>query len=489
MKHFPLHFGGVDRESTDTRDQVDPATERVWATCAEASNGDVDAAVGSAATAYRQWATLAPGRRAEHLLAFASALEARADHVSRIESRSNGKPIRETRLQVAFAARMLRYFAGLADKVFGHVVPLDASDVLDYYTREPHGVCALIVAWNSPVQLTVNKIAPALAAGNTVVVKPSELASASVIELARIGSRAGMPPGSFNVVTGGATVGEALCHHPDVALISLTGGIRTGRRVAQIAGERLVPVVLELGGKSPQIVFADADRSRAISGIVAGIFAAAGQSCMAGSRLYVQEPIFDEVMRELAHSASQIRIGDPLLPETEMGPLITSEHRERTLDVIGEAVSTGAHVLTGGRATGVGASKRGYFLEPTILVDVTPSMRCVREELFAPVLVAQPFTALEEVAALADDGTHGLAAGIWTQDVSTAMRLAAQIRAGTVWVNDYRRVSAGAPFGGFRSSGHGRERGLESLRTYTTTKNVVINYGAQARDPFTIGTS
>lgn len=488
LVRVPSHIGGADADNGRTLTLLNPYTEQPWASLTDADTSIIDTAFSGAATGLGGWQDLGGDGRARLMNALADALVARTDELARLESGDNGKPIRETRAQVGFAARNLRYFAGLADKVFGTVVPMDKPNLLDYYTREPHGICTLVVAWNSPLQLAVNKIAPALACGNVVVIKPSELACASVVELARIATRVGFPPGVISVVTGGPDVGRAVVAHPATRMVSLTGGVATGRKVAQAASERLVPLVLELGGKSPQIVFADAALDKAVVGVLAGIFGAAGQTCMAGSRLYVQDAVYDAFLARLAGAATQIRIGDPVDPATEMGPLISAPHREHVLSFVREAVAEGASLVIGGGKADDG-SGHGYFVAPTILTNVSPDMRCVREEVFGPVLAVTPFRTEEEVVTLANDTVYGLAAGIWTDSVSRATRLTRAITAGTVWVNTYRAVSAGGPFGGFGLSGYGRERSVEAIREYTRTKNVVIDMAADSanRDPFVIG--
>ncbi|WP_167052265.1 aldehyde dehydrogenase [Salinibacterium sp. ZJ77] len=471
-----------------TFDAIDPFTTQAWATAPAATDDDVDAAVAAASAAFPAWRDTPGYRRAELLHALADAVMAEADRLAVWETTDNGKVIRETRPQMAFVARNLRFFAGYADKLYGRTIPLDNPEIFDYTVRRPYGVCALITAWNSPLSLLANKLPPALAAGNTVVIKPSEHASITTLELARLATEVGFPPGVINVVTGDGMVGDRLTRHPEVAKISFTGGGPTGKRIAANAAERLVPVTLELGGKSPNIIFADSDLDRAIVGAVAGIFGAAGQTCVAGSRLLVEQSVYARVLDEVSERAGRIRLGDPKLADTEMGPVANRPQYDRILGIMAAAQDAGARVTAGGgAATGEGLGE-GLFVQPTVLADVDPDSRIAHEEVFGPVLSVIPFETEADAVRIANGTEFGLAAGIWTNDLSRSHRMTAALDAGVVWINTYRTSAAQAPFGGTKQSGYGRERGEDVLADYTYVKNVMVDTSTAARDPFAIRT-
>lgn len=465
---------------------INPFTGKAWATLREAGADDVDAAVAAARAAQPAWAATNGATRAQILNRIADVITANAQDMAVIESTDNGKVIRETGSQMLFAARLFRFYAGYADKLYGATIPLDSPTIFDYTTREPYGVVGLITAWNSPITLLCNKLPAALAAGNTVVVKPSEHASVSTLEFCKLLVEGGLPPGVVNVVTGGAETGAALVRHPEIAKVSFTGSPGVGRKIAAMAGEKLKPVTLELGGKSPNIIFDDADAEAATIGALAGIFGATGQTCVAGSRLFVQRGLYDTIVDRLAERAGKIRLGDPLDPASEMGTVANQPQFDRIMQAIDRAKSDGARLVTGGgRATGDGLGA-GLFVQPTIFADARNDMAVAQAEIFGPVLTIIPFDTEEEAVALANDIPFGLASGIWTRDISRAMRLIPQMKSGVVWVNTYRMVAAQAPFGGTKESGFGRERGEAGIQEFTTTRNVMIDYSSEARDPFAI---
>ena len=488
-RHYDLFIGGewVAAEAEHYFPAINPFTQAAWAFIPQATDAQVADAIGRARETFDTvWKMTSGYARATLLNRLADLLEADSARMGGLESTDNGKVIRETRAQMVFAARQYRFFAGYADKLWGKVIPLDQPDILDFTVREPIGVAVLITAWNSPIGLLSNKLGPALAAGNCVVIKPSEHASATTLEFARLVERAGFPKGVVSVVTGDARVGKALLSSGRIDRVSFTGSPGVGREIAAAAGRLLTPATLELGGKSPNIVFQDADLKKAVVGALAGIFAATGQTCVAGSRLLVQRPVHDAVVDALVERAGRIRLGDPTDPETEMGTVANEPQFARVMGMIQAAGREGATLATGGkRATGAGLGQ-GLFIEPTIFSGVDNAMAIAQEEVFGPVLSVIPFDTEEEAVSIANDTRYGLASGVWTTDLSRAMRVSRAISAGTVWVNTYRSIAVQAPFGGFRDSGYGRERGEVALDEFTATKNVMINYSEQERDPFAI---
>jgi (Z)-2-((N-methylformamido)methylene)-5-hydroxybutyrolactone dehydrogenase len=475
--------------STDERlHSVNPFNREIWATVPQASEDDVESALSAAHDAFENsWRSVNGLRRAELMMKLADLLDANASKMARMETTDNGKVIRETEKQVRFAARNYRFFAGYADKLYGEVIPLDNTNLFDYTLREPLGVVVAITAWNSPIQLLTNKLAPALAAGNTVVAKPSEQTSVTTLELGKLVEEAGFPEGVVNIVTGDGRVGDALTKSPSIGKISLTGGPHTGRIIARNASHNLVPVTLELGGKSPNIIFSDADLERAINGAMAGIFGAAGQTCIAGSRLLVERTVYDEVVNKLAERAQAIRLGNPLNQATEMGPVATEAQYETILERIYAGRTEGAEIVAGGEPARGGELEKGFFISPTIFKDVDNQMTIAQEEIFGPVLSVIPFEGEEEAVQIANGTKYGLASGLWTRDLARAHRLSRWITAGTVWVNTYRNAAAQAPFGGVKQSGYGRERGWHALLEYTHVKNVMVELAPEAtEDPFSI---
>jgi (Z)-2-((N-methylformamido)methylene)-5-hydroxybutyrolactone dehydrogenase len=466
-------------------ESIDPYRGSAWARHSSATAAEVGVAIGAAVDAAGEWGRTPGVERGRLLDRLADVLTRELDPLAEIETRDSGKIFRENRAQIAFAARNYHFHAGNADKLTGETKPLDRPDMVDFTTREPIGVTALITACNSPLSQLANKLAPALAAGNTAVVKPSEHASASTLEFARLCEEIGIPPGVVNVVTGGAETGTALTSDPRVGKISFTGGVGTARAVAANAAANIVPCVFELGGKSANIIFPDADLDRAVVGAVSGIFAAGGQTCIAGSRLLVHEQIYDEVVAAMAERASAIRLGDPMDPDTEMGPIAHRAQHESVLRRIDEALEDGARLVAGGPASG---GPGGLFVRPTVFADVDPGARLAQNEVFGPVLAILRFRDEEEAVRIANGTRYGLASGVWTCDITRAHRIGKQLDAGTVWVNTYRTSAAQAPFGGVGSSGYGRERGTDALLEYTRTKNTMIDLSGGGRDPFRLGT-
>ncbi|CDG52985.1 aldehyde dehydrogenase [Vreelandella titanicae] len=491
MKRYQLRIGDqwCDAADGNVLESINPLNQQAWALIPQATASDVDAAVQAARHAFEtEWRSTNGLQRAALMHELANLLESDTERMAQLETTDNGKVIRETRVQMRFAARNYRYFAGWADKLQGESIPLDRPELVDFTTREPRGVAALITSWNSPIAILANKLAPALAAGCTVVIKPSEMASVTTLAFAELCERAGFPPGVINVVTGDGSVGAALTGHPDVDLISFTGGTATGKAISRAAAEHLTPVTLELGGKSANIVFADADLEQAVTGAVAGIFAAAGQTCIAGSRLLVQRDIYDQVVAQVCERARAIRIGDPRDENTEMGPMATQGQHQRVLDFIERARTQGAKLAAGGRVPQGDVYGRGYFVEPTVFSDVAPDSELAQEEVFGPVLAIIPFDTEEQAIAIANGTAYGLVAGLWTQNLARAHRVARQLQVGGVWVNTYRTNAAQAPFGGVKASGSGRERGMHALDEYLEIKNLMIDLSNEARDPFAIRT-
>lgn len=466
---------------------VNPYTREEWASIPQASPEQVADAIAAARHAYNTtWSKTTGYERAKLLYKLADIMEANAERMGIMETTDNGKVIRETHAQMHFAARAYRFFAGMADKLTGDTIPLDQRDVFDFTRREPLGVCVLVTAWNSPMGLLSNKLAPALAAGNCVVIKPSEHASATTLEFANFVKEAGFPAGVVNVVTGDYRTGQALLNSGRIDRFSFTGSPNVGRQIAAEAGKALVPVTLELGGKSPNIIFEDAELDKAVVGALAGIFAATGQTCIAGSRLLVQRSVYKQVAERLVERAKKIKLGNPLDKTTEMGTAANEPQFKRILGSIDNAVKEGATLATGGKAaTGENLAK-GFFIEPTIFTDVKNSMTLAQEEVFGPVLSIIPFDTEEEAVAIANDTKYGLASGVWTTNLSRAMRMSRAIHAGTVWINTYRAAQVMAPFGGYKDSGFGKERGIQALDEFLQTKNVMIDFSNEERDPFAI---
>ncbi len=488
MKTYQHFIDGqyVDPLGGEWIDTVNPYSGEAWARIPNGCERDVDRAVLAARRAMTEgpYAKMTPTQRGKLMLKLADLVAANAERLAQVEVRDNGKLYSEMKGQLDYHPEWWRYYGGLADKVEGAVMPIDKPDHFGFTTHEPIGVVGALTAWNSPLLFVAWKCAPAIAAGCAVVVKPSEFASASTLEFAALTREAGFPDGVFNVVTGlGASTGSALVDHPDVAKITFTGSDTTGARIYAQAAKTMKRVTLELGGKSPNIVFADCDLDKAAAGAISGIFAATGQTCIAGSRLLVQNSIREDFIERVAKLGATARRGDPMKPDTNIGPVTTPPQYRKILDYIDIARQEGARCILGGKpATD---QPGGQFVEPTIFVDVTPQMRIAREEVFGPVLSVIGFEDEAEAIRIANDTIYGLAAGIWTENIGRAMRVSRAIKAGTVWVNTYRSISYMMPFGGMKHSGIGRESGIESIRGYLETKSTLISYaeGAPA-NPF-----
>ena len=455
-------------------ESLNPATGQSWARIPAASAQDVDRAVEAADRAlHGEWGAMTPTARGKMLGVLADLLAEHSEEIGRIETKDTGKMFKETRWQCQYIAEYLRYYAGAADKLHGDTLPIDKPDMFVFTQREPLGVIAAIIPWNSQMFLSATKIGPALATGNTIILKASEHASAPLLEFAKCVKKSGIPDGVINIISGyGDPCGARLTTHPKIARIAFTGGTASARHIIHNSAENFAQTSLELGGKSPFIVFDDASIESAVNGCVAGIFGASGQSCVAGSRLYLHEDIADEFLDRLAAIAQGIRIGDPQADETEMGPLCTQNQIDVIETHIAQALKDGGKLRSGGKKC---EGLAGFYFEPTIIECPHQSMALVHTELFGPVLAVQRFKTEEEALALANDSQYGLAAGIFTNNATRSLRLSKKIRAGIVWVNTYRAISPIAEFGGVKDSGHGREAGFQALMDYTRPKTVWMN--------------
>ncbi|RLA53772.1 MAG: carnitine dehydratase [Gammaproteobacteria bacterium] len=490
VNSLKVFIGGQWRESSDGArfDTVNPYTNLAWASIPRCTHSDVDLAVEAAHDAMlnSDWTDITASARGALLHKLGDIIAANAEQLAEVEVSDNGKLITEMLAQMRYLPQWFYYYGGMADKIQGAVIPVDKPDNFNFTLHEPLGVIAAILPWNSPLLLLAFKMAPALAAGNTMVVKPSEYTSSSTLKLAELVEEAGFPPGVFNVVTGtGNTVGARLVEHPKVAKIAFTGGDAGGRAVYQAAAKHIKPVTLELGGKSPNIVFEDANFDNAIKGVISGIFAATGQTCLAGSRLLLQRSIHDEFVDALVAFAKTARMGNPMSSDTQVGPITTPVQYEKILHYISVAKDDGAHLALGGAA--VQSPQCGdspWFIEPTIFTQVNNHMRIAQEEVFGPVLAIIPFDDEEEAIAIANDIDFGLAAGVWTESIKRALKVSSAIRAGTVWVNTYRAMSYMSPFGGYKKSGVGRENGIDAMYEYLQTKSVWISTADDVPNPF-----
>ena len=490
MKKHQMLIGGkwVDPASGEWFESVNPFTAKPWALIPRGGKADVERAVGAAKCAFQSgsdWRKLTATARGALLHKLGDLIAAEAGRLAEIESTDNGKLIAEMRGQLNYIPQWFYYYGGMADKIEGRVIPIDKPGVFNFTREEPLGVVAAITAWNSPLLLATWKLAPALAAGNTVVWKPSEYSTVSAFAFGELFEKAGFPPGVVNIVSGfGGEVGEPLITHEDVAKVAFTGGDKTGEHIYGLAARGIKPVTLELGGKSANIVFDDADLDQAVKGVVSGIFAATGQTCIAGSRALIHRTIHAEFVERLLALAKTARMGDPLDASTQVGPVTTRPQYEKILDYIRIAKEEGAVCRLGGAAAEREECGSGWFVEPTVFTDVNPQMRIANEEVFGPVLSIIPFDDEEEAIRIANNTVYGLAAGVWTQSIRRALTMSERLEAGTVWVNTYRAVSYLSPFGGYKRSGIGRESGPEGIRDYLQTKSVWIDIAGNAPNPF-----
>jgi len=490
IKNFKMYINGewVESSSGKKIETLNPETNKVWATVPEASEADVDKAVKAAQKAFDgSWSKLHPRERAKFLRNIAEQLRSNAEHLGKIETIDTGKLFKEIKTQATYIAEYYDYYAGLADKVEGTVVPIDKPNMQVTTTRIPIGVIAAIIPWNSQMLLTAVKLAPALAMGNTVVIKASELAPVTLLEFAKLIENAGLPKGVVNVITGlGEPCGRTLTTHDLVEKIAFTGGPETARHIIRNSADNLSQVSLELGGKSPVVLFNDADQENALNGITAGIFAASGQSCIAGSRLYIQSKIYDEFLDKLVKKAEGIKLGSPMDPDTQMGPLNSFKQLENIEKNIKATVEQGGKIRCGGKRSTI--SNEGYYFPATIIECENHNLPTAENELFGPVLSVMKFENEEEAIHQMNDNQYGLSSGIYTTNLVRAMRVSTAVRAGIVFVNTYRLISPSAPFGGIKDSGYGKEAGIESIKEYTRIKTTWFNSSEDPMDdPFTMG--
>ena len=477
-KHLLINNQWLPASSGTTMEVVNPATEEVIASVASAGSADVDAAVAAARAALDgPWGKMSARERGRLVSRLADRLMDKADDVARLETIHNGKPIGESRnIEIPAAAECFEYYAGWADKVMGETIPVKGNH-LTYTLREPIGVVAAIVPWNFPLLLAAWKVAPALACGNTVILKPASQTPLTALALGELAREVGFPRGVLNVVTGsGPTTGQALVEHPGIDKIAFTGDTSTGRGIMRASAETLKHITLELGGKSPNIVFPDADLDAAVRGVTVGIFYGKGEVCAAGSRLLVDKSIKDQFLSRVAERTKKMVPGDPLDPKTRLGAIASKGQLERVLRYVDVAKREGATLVAGGSRADIGTGK-GYFMQPTVFTDVRPEMTIAREEIFGPVLAAIEFADVDDAIARANDSPYGLAAGIWTRDVKRAHYVASKLKAGTVWVNTYNVYDTAAAFGGYKQSGFGRDMSVHALDAYTQVKTVWVDLG------------
>jgi len=489
MEHYKLYINGKFTESSSkkTFQTIDPSTEQPWATIAEANKEDVNSAVEAAYNAFQgEWSSTLPTQRGQFLRAIGDQLKDNAELLGTIETRDTGKMFKETKFQANYIAEFYYYYAGLVDKIEGSTLPIDKPDMQVFTTREPVGVVAAVIPWNSQQLLSAIKLAPALAMGNTIIIKASEAAPTPLLELAKLIDKVGLPKGVVNIITGFAEeCSKVLTSHQKINRIAFTGGMHTAKHIVRNSAENLSQVTLELGGKSPVAVFNDAKIDNALNGVTASIFGASGQSCIAGSRLYLQEGIYDDFLNKISTKAKQIKIGPPMNEETQMGPLATLNQLNNIQEKIDQTIQQGGRLITGGEKPK--EINQGWYYKPTIIECDHHNLPAAENELFGPVLSVMKFSNEEEVIRLMNDNSYGLAAGVFTENNGVAHRVSKAVKAGIVFVNTYRLISPIAPFGGFKNSGFGRESGMETMKDYSNLKTTWINTSKNPMgDPFII---
>ena len=489
MEYYKNYINGLfkDSHSKKTFQTIDPSTEEPWANIAAAGEEDVNDAVNAASEAFKgEWSEFLPKQRSKVLRAIGDLLLENTDLLGKIETKDTGKILKETKFQANYIAEFYYYYAGLVDKIEGSTLPIDKPDMQVFTTRVPIGVVAAIIPWNSQMFLTAVKLAPALAMGNTIIIKASEIAPTPLLEFAKIIDKINIPKGVINIITGFADeCGKPLTSHPNIDRIAFTGGMEAAKHIVRNSSENLSQVTLELGGKSPVAIFNDARIDNALNGVTASIFGASGQSCIAGSRLYLQEKIYDEFLEKIRNKAKSIKIGDPMKDETQMGPLATLNQIKNIQKKIDETIKQGGKLITGGKR--VKEFSKGWYYEPTIIECDHHNLPVAENELFGPVLSIMKFSDEEEVTGMMNDNSYGLAAGIFTENNGIALRLSKNVRAGIVFVNTYRLISPIAPFGGFKNSGFGRESGMEAIKDYSNIKTTWISTSKESvGDPFIV---
>mgnify|MGYP001298443457 FL=1 len=489
MQKYKNYINGVfvESQSGSSFKSVDPSTEKEFAEICAAEEFEVNLAVESAHNAFNEkWSKVLPYQRAKYLRSIGDQLKDKAELLGTIETKDTGKLFKETKFQANYIAEYYYYYAGLVDKIEGSTLPIDKEDMHVFTSRVPLGVVAAIIPWNSQMFLTAVKLAPALAMGNTIVIKASEIAPTPLLEFAKIIDKVGLPDGVVNIITGYAdTCSKILTSHPKINKIAFTGGVETAKHIVKNSAENLSQLSLELGGKSPVVVFKDARKDNAINGIMASIFGATGQSCIAGSRLYLQEDIYQDYLDELKKRTEAIKIGDPLSATTQLGPLATLKQLKNIQEKIQQTIEQGGKIITGGKK--VSSFKNGYYFEPTIIECINHNLPVAENELFGPVLSVMKFKNEDQAIQLMNDNSFGLAAGIFTENNGIAMRVSKAVQAGIIFVNTYRLISPVAPFGGFKNSGYGRESGLEVMKDYSNIKTTWISTSTEPlSDPFNI---